>query len=225
MDQRPIHHTAILIFARTAEAEIKEKKFPDGIPLFQALNERVRNVVAKTGLPYYFVDESLQQGDSFSLRFFSAFQSLFRLGYKNVISVGNDSPDLSVELLNSAIESLENERAVIGPARDGGIYLLGMGRDTFRKSGFKSLPWQTRQLRSALIAQLKNSECEFTLLDVLGDLDSVHDLRNINFRQIADALKAVLLSLLPQPIRIFSHSHFNRMSVYPALHLNKGSPC
>lgn len=225
MDQQPGHHTAILIFARTAEAEMEEKNFPDGIPLFQALNDRIRQVVANTGLPYYLVDESLQQGDSFSMRFFSAFQYLFGLGYQNVISVGNDSPELSVEALNLAIESLKNERAVIGPARDGGIYLLGMGRDAFQKSGFKSLPWQTRQLRSALIAQLKDSACEFTLLGILGDLDSLYDLRNINFRQIADSIRAILLSLLPQPNRIYPHFLFDPMSVYPALRLNKGSPC
>jgi rSAM/selenodomain-associated transferase 1 len=67
-----------------------------------------------------------QHGEDLGVRMQLAFHDLFREGYEHIIIVGSDIYDLSTEDINMAFDSLDSHDFVIGPAEDGGYYLLGM---------------------------------------------------------------------------------------------------
>ena len=70
--------------------------------------------------------KKLRQGAQLGGRMKNAFEQLFKLGYKKVMIVGSDIHELKQLHIEQAFESLENNDIVIGPAKDGGYYLLGM---------------------------------------------------------------------------------------------------
>ncbi|MGB5435124.1 MAG: DUF2064 domain-containing protein, partial [Maribacter sp.] len=116
------HHTAILVFALSSEEEQKRKKIRNGDRLFSALSEHSLNIVAKTGLPYFHYTEKEQVGDSFGERFTNAIQEVFNRGFKQIITIGNDSPQLKISHIQRAAVLLDHNKSVIGPSADGGFY-------------------------------------------------------------------------------------------------------
>ncbi|MCO5724640.1 TIGR04282 family arsenosugar biosynthesis glycosyltransferase [Robiginitalea marina] len=70
----------------------------------------------------------LQSGEDLGERMASAFRETLEAGYSRVIIIGSDLYDLSAADLRHAFELLEEKDAVLGPARDGGYYLLGLKR-------------------------------------------------------------------------------------------------
>lgn len=68
-----------------------------------------------------------QKGDGLGERLRQAFDSAFREGARQVIALGSDTLGLKPELISRAFEELENYDAVLGPAKDGGYYLIGLG--------------------------------------------------------------------------------------------------
>ena len=68
----------------------------------------------------------LQNGNDLGVKMFHAFQEAFSMGYREVMIIGSDLYDLSTEDLREAFKRLEHHDVVLGPASDGGYYLLGM---------------------------------------------------------------------------------------------------
>jgi len=68
----------------------------------------------------------LQQGKDLGKRMYNAFQDAFSEGYKKVVIVGSDLYDLQPKHIENAFKKLDSYELVIGPAEDGGYYLLGM---------------------------------------------------------------------------------------------------
>ena len=207
--------TAILIFANSASQESINKPFTKAVSIFEALNTQLLKTVKKTNLPYFIFDEKKQQGCSFSQRFSNAIQFVFDQGYKNVIAVGNDTPQLTSEGLKIAAKELENNKTVIGPSTDGGFYLLGIQKKTFELIKFEELPWQTRNLHNALFRFLKAKQTFY--LKTLQDIDILEDaIKILNFRFIKSSLKKILsfLNLLSKKIifffKLFFPTFFNQ---------------
>jgi len=86
---------AVLIFALSQEEEIKRKPFLRNTSLQQDLTSHTLTEVKKTGLDYYVYDEQHQVGTSFGERFTNAITDIYNKGYEAVISVGNDTPNLT----------------------------------------------------------------------------------------------------------------------------------
>ena len=72
-----------------------------------------------------------QRGDSLGQRLANVFADLFGAGAEAVVVVGSDSPALPAEYLAQALEDLAPGRLVLGPAADGGYYLIAVGRETW----------------------------------------------------------------------------------------------
>lgn len=104
----------------------------------------------------------------------AAFEEAFAAGYRRVVVIGSDLPGLSAELLRRAIGLLDGHRVVVGPAADGGYYLLGM---TERVGAlFEGVPWSTDQVLARTLEILRSMEIAPALLPRLRDVDTVHDL-------------------------------------------------
>lgn len=174
--------TAILFFSRSARAEADEKAIFRNVrkginrPLFQELLSNTYRTARHTGLPVIWLDESQQRGNGFGERFANAFRQVYDMGYDHVISIGNDCPDLSSGILTEAARQVESSQAVLGPACDGGDYLIALSHEAFDYESFRNLPWQSAHLHQALSRSLRHAGFQPSLLAPLSDVDAEHQL-------------------------------------------------
>ncbi len=136
-----------------------------------------------------------QQGDELGARMHHTFDHLFSQGYQRVILVGTDAPSLPLTHYRDAMEALSRHDLVIGPASDGGYYLIGMTRP--QASLFESIPWSTDRVmpltqEKALAAGLKTA-----LLPTWSDVDTVDDLQALIQDSLMDKKR-------PKQERVFS---------------------
>ena len=204
-------NTAILFFTLSASEEAKVKSFTTGQgssanrAVAQKLISSTYKTIADAGLPVFTVSSSQQMGNTFGERFSNAFAALFEVGYENVIAVGNDCPELSCARISKAEKSLQHSSFVIGPATDGGAYLIALSRQSFNKEKFRGLSWNTDHLLADLIDHTKRVGYSFTLLDELADIDDSSDLFSIihrlrqkagfSFLMFVETLKVLLSSV------------------------------
>ena len=116
----------------------------------------------------------LQNGNDLGIRMHNAFQQAFSTGYEKVVIIGSDLPDLTSEHINEAFEKLNSNDVVMGPAEDGGYYLLGMKK--LYASVFQHKDWGTSTVRKDTLNDLQN-ESVF-LLETLNDVDVFDDIKN-----------------------------------------------
>lgn len=117
-----------------------------------------------------------QNGEDLGERMANAFKNGFKSEYQKIIIVGSDLYDLKTEHINQAFEVLKNNDVVLGPAEDGGYYLLGMKK--FHAKLFQNKNWGTS---SVLKETLDNLEQENVfLLDTLNDIDVYSDIEKYN---------------------------------------------
>ena len=178
------HHTAVLFFSRSAKAEgarkqfVGEKNRRKNVRVARSLIEHTHQQLRQTGLPVYEVDEKLQQGNTFGDRLANAFAFVFSKGYRNVIAVGNDTPKLKSAHIHHAKELLSEEKAhiVLGPAEDGGTWLMGYSREAFSAPAFRKLPWNSNRLLHSILEHAGDN-FSVTLLEPHSDIDNYASLK------------------------------------------------
>ncbi len=176
MEVSSLHNTVVLVFALTAKEEMSYKGIAKGTALFEELTAHTLRAVRKTGIPFIHINEDAQKGTNFGERFTCAIQQAFDQGYTNVITIGNDTPELSVSHILEAQRRLQENQLVLGPSKDGGFYLMGLSKSHFDRKTFVTLPWQTARLNSALLAIVSTLNVKTHKLPVLFDIDSTADL-------------------------------------------------
>lgn len=119
-----------------------------------------------------------QRGNDLGERMLNAFSELFSLNYKKVIIIGSDCPGLSSALIQLAFKALDTSNAVLGPAADGGYYLLGLTQ--LVEELFKNKTWSTDTVLKETIGDLINKKLSYSMLQVLQDIDTKEDLSNIS---------------------------------------------
>lgn len=120
--------------------------------------------------------KQLQKGDDLGIRMRNAFQEGFNAGYTKIIVIGSDMFDLSQEDLELAFKKLDSSDFVIGPAEDGGYYLLGM--KILEPSLFVDKNWGTNTVLKDTLDNLKNKKIE--LLEIRNDVDYYEDIQDIS---------------------------------------------
>jgi rSAM/selenodomain-associated transferase 1 len=115
-----------------------------------------------------------QSGDTLGERMNNAFDECFRNGAAKVVIIGTDAPDISSEILQLSIVALDTADVVIGPAVDGGYYLLGMNQ--LHKDLFDSVPWSTENVLRITIEKAQSHQLSVYLLPELRDIDTYNDI-------------------------------------------------
>jgi rSAM/selenodomain-associated transferase 1 len=118
--------------------------------------------------------KKLQTGNDLGERMQNAFEELLETGYQKVIIIGSDLLDLNTEIIKQAYNELDHQDVVIGPAEDGGYYLLGM--KVMHEQLFKNKAWGTETVRAASLKDLQNSNV--SLLKELNDIDTFEDMKH-----------------------------------------------
>ncbi len=209
MQQSDRQHTAILVFVRRPREEARAKRFAGSRPgvnrrIAEVLNRQVIRLARSTGLPTFVISSEQQVGDTFAERFGHALTTVFARGHQRVIAVGNDCLTLGRGHLEKAAARLSAHGLVLGPAADGGAYLIGIDRRYFSPEKLEALPWQEPVLLAALLRYGDEQGCEPFLLnrerdadddssfaESLAGLSINHPLRKV-LRALLQALKPVL---------------------------------
>jgi rSAM/selenodomain-associated transferase 2/rSAM/selenodomain-associated transferase 1 len=120
-----------------------------------------------------------QRGDTLGERMHNVFADLFGRGYSNVVMVGSDVPTLPPVYVEQAFDGLREHRrqVVIGPATDGGYYLIGLSRPC--PELFLSIPWSTPEVLSATLSAAEKLRLSAALTPEWYDVDDVADLRRV----------------------------------------------
>jgi len=118
--------------------------------------------------------KKLQQGEGLGERMKNAFEEGFKNGYQNIIIIGSDLYDLQREDLEKAFQLLQEKHAVIGPATDGGYYLLGMNQ--LLPEVFENKKWGTSSVLEDTLKNLKGKN--IGLLEARNDVDYYSDIKD-----------------------------------------------
>lgn len=119
-----------------------------------------------------FFNKKLQPEGDLGTKMIAAFADVFKTN-QPVIIVGSDCASLTSEILENAIEILKKKDFVIGPAIDGGYYLLGM--NSFQPSIFENIEWSTEQVFPQTVAKIEALKMDYGLLTALSDIDFEED--------------------------------------------------
>lgn len=120
-----------------------------------------------------------QGGGSLGQRMSRASAHGFARGYDPVVIIGTDCPDLGPEQLRSATDLLDDTPLVLGPAADGGYYLIGIAASAWEQAEpalFSNIDWGTDAVLAQTIAAAERQGMSAQLLEVLTDVDRPSDL-------------------------------------------------
>jgi hypothetical protein len=116
-----------------------------------------------------------QVGDDVGQRMHRAFADLFGRGYRKVFIVGTDVPSLPLAVYQEAVSLIESHDLVLGPATDGGYYLIGLKHPV--PELFTDVPWSTTNVLAATRRNASALGLSIGLLKEWRDIDSADDLK------------------------------------------------
>ncbi|MDG4475284.1 TIGR04282 family arsenosugar biosynthesis glycosyltransferase [Thiovibrio frasassiensis] len=119
-----------------------------------------------------------QGGGNLGDRLQRAFSQAFAQGAQRVVVIGADCPSLTPALFARAFTALKNQDLVLGPARDGGYYLLGLNRPA--PALFQDIPWGSGEVLAATMKQAQTLNLSTHTLETLADVDRPEDLRHFD---------------------------------------------
>lgn len=120
-----------------------------------------------------------QVGASLGARLVTAFAGEFAAGARRVVIIGSDCPGVDGRLVRAAFAALGRHDVVLGPARDGGYYLIGLAAP--RPALFRGIAWSTPVVAVETRARARALGLSCHLLRRLRDVDTARDARLLGF--------------------------------------------
>lgn len=139
-----------LFYSDTLEAEPKDLKTEPHIQIGSGLGERMNN----------------------------AFNQLLD-NYGKVVLIGSDLPEISAELIEEAFEKLDTNDLVIGPAEDGGYYLIALKAP--QPTLFSDIEYSKAEVFEQTLARAEAEKLKVASLKKLRDVDTLADLSHFDF--------------------------------------------
>ncbi|WBL25237.1 TIGR04282 family arsenosugar biosynthesis glycosyltransferase [Zunongwangia sp. HGR-M22] len=196
MREKTTSKNLLIIFTRNPEfGKVKTRLAKDvgdqtALEIYRFLLDHTVKVTAPISAEkrvYY--SEEIQEGDIWNPNIFQkkkqygkdlgermkyAFTEGFEDGYEKIAIIGSDLFDINSEDLEKAFEALETQEVVIGPAQDGGYYLLGMRQ--LKEDLFENKFWGTDTVLKETIQNLTNTN--YKLLEERNDVDYYSDIQD-----------------------------------------------
>ncbi|MFT6844787.1 MAG: rSAM/selenodomain-associated transferase 1 [Flavobacteriales bacterium] len=189
----------LIVFAKTPEwGKVKTRLAATigndkALEAYHLLLKHTEAVIAESGIPLsvyftskddkqaYFsskqIKKHIQIAGDLGDKMKHAFQEQFDAGHNKVVVIGTDCYELKATHILQAFEELENHDVLLGPANDGGYYLLGCNK--FVASLFENIPWSTDTVMQDTIAVIEEKSLTYTLLETLVDVDIEEELGNL----------------------------------------------
>ncbi len=210
-----------MLFTLSPEAEGRRKPLGLGNPeraatLYEALLRHLERVcsdlpgidllINTPGRPLNQATRHMpQRGSNFGESLHLALEDAFACGYRNVVVIGNDAPEISQSYIEAAFAKLESagpKKAVIGPALDGGYALLGLSQPC--PEAFQSMPWGSEQVARLTEERLRHHGFRVDRLEPLEDIDNENNLKRFldrarcgSLSKLAKRLASLLRESLP----------------------------
>jgi len=118
----------------------------------------------------------VQSGNDLGEKISNAFELGFNRGYEKICIIGSDCWEIDKGIINEAFKNLDHNQLVIGPASDGGYYLLGM--DEYFPFLFQNKSWSTEKLAAETLGDAKAHHLKTYTLITLNDIDTGEDLKS-----------------------------------------------
>ena len=163
---------------RPCEAEVR---FADGDP---------DRMAQQIGVPARYV---AQEGIDLGERLKQAIECAFLDGARRVVVIGADCVELDADDLQSAFHALLDSDVVLGPARDGGYYLIGLNSNS--PELFCGIEWGTGQVLTQTLDRARSAELRVSQLPIRSDVDCPEDL--LICRRMATLFAGVLPEVQP----------------------------
>jgi len=116
-----------------------------------------------------------QQGKDLSQRLTNAFTEILSRGYTSVAVLGSDTLGLRRDLIKETFDMLKTYDIVIGPAKDGGYYLIGLNK--FSGQIFEDISWSTDKVLAQSLKKCRDLKWNHYLLEELEDLDEIKNVQ------------------------------------------------
>lgn len=113
-----------------------------------------------------------QSGEDLGQKMANAFQDVLQT-YQKAVIIGSDCASLTVDIVGEAFRLLDKYDFVMGPAMDGGYYLLGMR--SFAPEIFENIAWSSEEVGSATLLTMDELGKTYSLLPLLSDIDYLED--------------------------------------------------
>jgi 2-phospho-L-lactate guanylyltransferase (CobY/MobA/RfbA family) len=170
----------------------------------EALAERVAGLAAESGCELVISSPERpaldgrwirQRGDGFGERLAASIEAVDGSERRPLVVVGSDTPGMSGRHVSAALAALRHdpEAVVVGPALDGGMYLIATAAPLGSLDGVR---WCTRHARDDFFAALRLAGRTIVLLESLGDLDTAGDLARWLSQRVVDSRSLLRLSQL-----------------------------
>lgn len=185
---------ALIIFVRNPElGKVKTRLAQtlgnqQALAIYMALLQHTRKIAEQVDTDrlvfysHYIDTEDAWPNDSFEKflqisgdlgdKIHSAFEKAFE-EHSQVLIIGSDCASLTTAIVEEGFEALNTHDFVLGPALDGGYYLLGMKK--FTPSLFEDIPWSTDQVANLSLDKMKAQGGNCHLLPTLSDIDFAED--------------------------------------------------
>lgn len=111
----------------------------------------------------------IQCGEDLGTKMDHALNKILEKGHKKAILIGTDCPSIKKHHINAAIKHLNNHDVVIGPAKDGGYYLIGVKEKSSYL--FDNMQWSHSKVLKDTIRRIEEKEMNYILLEELEDID------------------------------------------------------
>lgn len=228
------HQTAILLFSHTAADEAYVKTFvaeggkKANIAVARKLIDHNISVAKQSKLPLFTCFSPDQSGSSFGERLANAFENVFSKGFDQVIAIGNDCVGISPALLLGARDQLTYNGLVLGPATDGGVYLIGLNKSAYQREKFIGLPWQKANLQQEWGSYGDEISSALIWLEYLQDIDNPTSLKYILQYSLRGtySLISALLGIIGS-LQAYKVNDSNNFILSPPVskHLLRAPPC
>lgn len=120
-----------------------------------------------------------QKGADLGSRMLNALSRTAAEGFDKILLVGSDIPELTTIITENAFTALKTHHAVIGPAMDGGYYLIGFSKSHIFKEAFTDIAWSSRDVYARTLKRLRKNGKTVHTIEPLRDIDTLEDLQGL----------------------------------------------
>ncbi|MDA7633692.1 TIGR04282 family arsenosugar biosynthesis glycosyltransferase [bacterium] len=161
-------HKACEIYCELVEGQLERiRSFPN-VELRIAPDDRI--VECESWRQPHWTIRS-QGGGDLGARMSRAFEEAFSSGWERVLAIGSDCPYVGIDQIKDGSNSLDKKPVVLGPARDGGYWMIGMSRHL--PSLFDGIEWSTQKVLEQTMKKAAAQGESVSLLDTLEDIDDI----------------------------------------------------
>ncbi len=121
----------------------------------------------------------IQHGEDLGARMYNALDEVFCSGAQRAVLIGSDIPHLTADVLLEYLSRLDKYPAVIGPAQDGGYYLIGFRKNAFSDVLFKDISWSSSDVLEQTLNNDRGAGVQCYTGKIYRDIDTTEDLKMI----------------------------------------------